>query len=176
MPGNTIQKLKTCKLYNDLTCLGALRTWYFLKSKTHHTSSMKSSVQFLAGLSTNLTHASWSHHRCEDFIRKPSRTSPCYVQCVNMEVAVFLRSEDRICPDIPLPSSCQVTDLLYFFFKTTLSHGICLWKVVVGRGPLTGLKDKRVGRRQLVLTSNQGVVQVGSALHICHSENKSFWW
>ena len=26
---------------------------------------------------------------------------------------------------------------------------------------MTGLKDKRVGRRQLVLTSNQGVVQVG---------------
>lgn len=52
---------------------------------------------------------------------------------------MFLRSEGRICPDIPLPNNCQV---------------------VVGRGPLTGLKDKRVGRRQLVLTSNQGVVQV----------------
>ena len=59
---------------------------------------------------------------------------------------------------------------LAMFFQTTLSHEICLLKVVVGRGPLTGLKDKRVGRRQLVLTSNQGVVQVGSGLHICHSE------
>ena len=28
---------------------------------------------------------------------------------------MFLRSQDRICPDIPLPNNCQVTDLI----KTT---------------------------------------------------------
>ena len=36
-----------------------------------------------------------------------------------MEVAVFLRSEGRICPDIPLPNNCQVTDLVYFFSNNT---------------------------------------------------------
>ena len=32
--------------------------------------------------------------------------------------------------------------------------------MVIGRGPLTGLKDKRVGRRQLVLTAYGEEVQV----------------
>ena len=108
---------------------------------------MKSSVQYLAELSINLTHASGSHHRCEDFIRKPSRTSSCYVHCVNMEVAVFLRSQDRICPDIPLPSTCQVTDLVYFFFKTTLSQGICLWKGSGWSRPFDGIEGQE-GREE----------------------------
>jgi len=56
-----------------------------------------------------------------------------------MAAALFLRSEEGLCPDVPLPNGCQV---------------------IIGRGPLTGLKDKRVGRRQLVLTVNDGQVQV----------------
>jgi len=56
-----------------------------------------------------------------------------------MAAGMFLRSEEGLCPDIPLPSGCQV---------------------IIGRGPLTGLKDKRVGRRQLVLTAKEGHVQV----------------
>jgi len=56
-----------------------------------------------------------------------------------MPAALFLRSEEGLCPDIILPSGSQV---------------------IIGRGPLTGLKDKRVGRKQLVLTVNEGQVQV----------------
>jgi len=56
-----------------------------------------------------------------------------------MAAALFLRSEEGLCPDIQLQSGCQV---------------------IIGRGPLTGLKDKRVGRRQLILTVDGEKIQV----------------
>ena len=93
-----------------------------------------------------------------------------------MAAALFLRSEEGLCPDIQLPSGHQVNSTRNRCFNLETSNTtkkqkiwvvkLCLFherhslQVIIGRGPLTGLKDKRVGRRQLVLTVDGEKVQV----------------